>query len=166
MSNSVELAYQKYCEERFSLPTEADVLALEKRLKITLPEHYRNYLLNWNGGYFLEPCITPPEEGGVLDCPTSSFQTMFGIGAPLIDDGDVYAELGQLSDILTWDNNDPVIMLPIGDTVMGAYIVMNTLIDDEGFGCVALRTFDSLFWLADSMEDFFALFGDKRETQW
>jgi hypothetical protein len=43
--------------ERFPLPTEKDVENLEARIKCRSPENYRQFLLDYNGGFFNDPEI-------------------------------------------------------------------------------------------------------------
>src|SRR3954468_6307138 len=72
-----EAAYRKFCKERFPLPTEEQVAALEGRIGISFPEHYRQFVLNYNGGWFTEPQIVPPTKG----CPVDRLTVLDGIGA-------------------------------------------------------------------------------------
>jgi hypothetical protein len=75
--NTIESAYRPFSSERFPLPTEAQVRALEMRIKVDSPEDHRQILLDFNGGYFTEPEIVPVREG----CPEDALTQSNGIGA-------------------------------------------------------------------------------------
>lgn len=142
----IAYAYESFCETRFPLPSEADVTALEQRIGVTLPDDYRRYLLEYNGGFFDDALI--PQHGE--DRPLTELETMNGIGA-----ADECAELGLRQDILLFDDNEPPQILPIGRT-LGNYLILLVTHPDEN-GSILLRTFTESFWLADGIEDFFAL---------
>jgi hypothetical protein len=57
--SAIDLAYAKFCKKRFPLPTERQVSDLENRIGIRLPADFRQFILDYNGGYFTEPDITP-----------------------------------------------------------------------------------------------------------
>ncbi len=75
--NSIEGAYRHFLDERFALPSEAQVAELEARWHIELPPDYRQFLLQYNGGYFTEPQII----SSAPDCPTDRLNNLGGIGA-------------------------------------------------------------------------------------
>lgn len=146
---SIEYAYNSFCEERFPLPTEKQVSDLEQRIGVTLPNDYREFLLEFNGGVFSEPDILPPSD----DCPSDCLTFMHGIGSTLED----VAELASNLDLALFDDNDPVQILPIGSTMMGNLILLGTHPDDRG--CIYLKKAfsDSSFLLAEGIEEFFEL---------
>jgi hypothetical protein len=76
---------------------------------------------------------------------------MLGIGAP-----HPYKELGSEWTLALWEDNDPPVVLPIGNTPMGFYIVL-VLEEADDYGQVLLRTFEEFYYLADNMRSFFEL---------
>jgi hypothetical protein len=83
---TIEFAYRRFSRKRFPLPTEAQVRTLERRIKVAFPDDYRQFLLEYNGGYFTEPAIMPVSEG----CPQDALAFLSGIGASHPE-----AELGE-----------------------------------------------------------------------
>lgn len=73
--DSIESAYQQFSRKRFPLPTEAEVAALESKVKIRFPDDFRRFLLEYNGGYFNDPVITPTTEG----CPEDALIFISGL---------------------------------------------------------------------------------------
>jgi len=150
---TIEDAYRKFSTERFPLPSQSQLDELERRIGVAFPEDYRQFVLQFNGGYFTEPEITPVGEG----CPESMLTCLYGIVA-----SHPYAELGQPSDIGLFDDNDPPKIVPIGDTPMGSLIILVT--EAEGRGEIFLKeAYGDFYFLADSIEEFFELL---REPPW
>lgn len=149
--STTEQAYSKWCKERFPLPTKRDIFELEERISVRFPEHYRGYLLEWNGGRFREPDIVDSTE-----CRLDSLLWMSGIHAP-VD----YAVLGRQYDLSLFEDNDPPIIIPIGRTTTNGLIMINAVIGDESDGTVFLRTIQQeTIPLCDTMEEFFTLLRD------
>ena len=145
MSNT-ESVYGKYCDGRFPLPSEEDVIKLETRLGVSLPPEYRQYILNYNGGYFSDPTIVSTNP----DCPEDGLSTLWGIHAPL-----PFAELGH--DVINFDDNTPAQILPIGDTTRGNLLFIVTHPRDYGNVCMKIAFSSNAFFLAESLEEFFLL---------
>jgi hypothetical protein len=151
---TIENAYDRFSVERFPLPSDAQLSALEQRLGIVFPDDYRQFILEYNGGYFKCPEITPVGEG----CPLETLQILFGIGPSHWE-----AELGRPSDIALFDDNDPPKIVPIGRTGMGGLIILDTAPGD-GQGAIFLKkAFGNFYYLLDGIEAFFALL---REPTW
>jgi hypothetical protein len=74
---TIKNAYDRFAVERFPLPSQPQLSELERRLGVVLPDDYRQFILEFNGGYFKEPEITPIGEG----CPQDTLEILFGIGA-------------------------------------------------------------------------------------
>jgi len=149
MNPVIEAAYERFQVKRFPLPTEEQVVALERRLKIPLPGHYRQFILEFNGGCFPEPSpfITPLHE----ECPWDCLNVLWGIGASY-----TFAELAH--DVDLFDGNDPPIILPIGNTDMGNLLYLTTQdAPDYGSVCLKLAFSWTCFVIADTMEEFFGL---------
>jgi SMI1 / KNR4 family (SUKH-1) len=147
--NIIEQAYKFFIDERFALPSEKQVADLEVRLRIKLPEDYRRFLLDYNGGYFLSPDIIPENPS----CPVDCLKNLGGIGA-----SHPSAELGgNKYNPDLFDNNDPPAILPIGYTLMGNLIYLVT--QPEGCGVVGLKKAysDEYFDLAQGIQEFFGL---------
>jgi len=149
MNLAISKAYAQFCNGRFDLPTEHSVSSLEKRLAISLPSLYREYILDFNGGEFDDPVIPESSEH---ERPSDSLSEMYGVNT-----GTTYAELGSANQIGLWDDNSPrIVMLPIGYTVTGYFILMS-LEDDIVSGSIWLRTFSESLWIAANIEEFFTL---------
>ncbi len=99
------------------MPTEAQVAELERRIGVKFPHDYRKFVLEFNGGDFSEPEITPVGEG----CPQDSLEILFGIGASHEE-----AELGTPERIALFEDNDPPKIVPIGYTGMGGLVILDT----------------------------------------
>ncbi len=150
---NIEHAYRRFSKERFPLPGEMQVAALEQRLGVVLPDDYRQFLLEFNGGYFNEPEIDPVGE----DCPQDTLEILFGIGASHRE-----AELATPPTMGLFDENDPPIIMPIARTGMTGLIVMTT--EAEGRGSIFLKqAFGGFYYLTDGIDEFFSLL---REPTW
>lgn len=154
MSGRIEAVYRAFPVQRFPLPTAGQVADLEARLRIQLPAHYRDFVLRYNGGYFPEPypLIVPPQR----ECRLHGLRTLWGIGATY-----PFAELG--SDIDLFDDNDPPTILPIGNTTGGHLLYLITEdCEERGNVCLKLAFEWTVFGLAATMDDFFALLARDR----
>ncbi len=125
---------------------------LERRLKIRLPQEYRSFLLEFNGGYFEDADIVPVEEG----CPQDGLDYLCGIAS---GDGQMLSELGNAIDVDLFDNNDPMVSLPIGGTGMGGLIVLS-LWPEEAGTILYKKPLGDFYLLADGIEEFFELLTD------
>jgi hypothetical protein len=124
------------------------VRTLELRIKVEFPDDYRQFILDFNGGYFVEPDIESASEG----CPQDALTFLSGIGAYHRE-----AELGEPGILTLFDDNDPPKILPIGDTIMGGLIILDTAPGD-GRGTIYLKqAFGDFYYLADGIEEFFTL---------
>jgi SMI1-KNR4 cell-wall len=150
----IQSAYDRFCKERFPLPSESQLSALEERIGVIFPDDYRRFVLEFNGGYFKCPEITPVGDG----CPQATLDSLYGIGA-----SHRTAELGRPQSIALFDDNDPPKIVPIGYTGMGGLIILDTA-PGEGQGTIFLKKeFGDFYYLTDGIEDFFALL---REPTW
>lgn len=146
--SAIDFAYRRFSRKRFPLPTEAQVRALEKRVKVEFPDDYRKFLLEFNGAYFIEPEITPVGEG----CPQDALTFLSGLGASHVE-----AELCDSRTMGLFDDNDPPKILSIGDTAMGGLIILDTA-PGEGRGNIHLKkAFGDFYYLAEGIEEFFSL---------
>jgi hypothetical protein len=67
------------------------------------------------------------------------------------------AELGRLSYLCLFDDNDPPKIVPIGCTPMGSWIILDTA-PGEGRGAIFFKqAFGDFYYLADGIEEFFGL---------
>jgi hypothetical protein len=142
----IRYAYSQFATERFPLPSEEQVLALEKRIGLNLPADYRDYILNFNGGYFSEPEIeTDDEESG-----GDGLHYMFGI-----DSGHECSELADSVTLSIFEEIGPM-FFPIGYTALGGFIVI--VIEEADWGTVYLKkAWGDFHYLADDVEEFFGL---------
>jgi len=144
--SSIEYAYARWARKRLPLPTEQQVAELESRLGVELPEDYRQYLLEFNGGVFEDPEILSPEDG----FPQRGLEVMYGVDSQL--DG---TRLGEPWQIALFDDNDPLIALPIGDTAFGDLIILATATENRGV-IYFKQASGGWFELAEGIEEFFA----------
>jgi len=145
---TIDDAYRRFARVRFPLPTENQLAEVEQRIGIILPDDYRQFILKFNGGDFGEPDITPVGDG----CPEDALTYLSGIGAS--HEG---AELGTLSMMCLFDDNDPPKIVPIGYTIMGGLILLDTA-PGEGRGEIYYKEpFGDFYWIAESIEEFFKL---------
>lgn len=151
---TIQSAYDRFAVERFPLPSESELAELESQIGVRFPEDYRQFLLEFNGGYFNEPDITPVGDG----CPQDSLEILFGVGASHWE-----AELARPEEINLFDDNDPPKIIPIGCTSMGGLIILDTA-PGEGQGAIFLKkAFGDFYFLVDGIEAFVALL---REPTW
>src|SRR4051812_17999788 len=127
--SAIEAAYQKYCRKRFPLPTEKQVTELEKRIGITFPDDFRQFILNYNGGLVYNPSIEPTKK----KCPPHALDVVYGIGA-----SHPSAELASPAHLVRFDDNDPPLVVPIGYTVMGNLLIVLTHPEPEDRGVVMM----------------------------
>jgi hypothetical protein len=145
---TIENAYAQFAKERFPLPSEGQLAELERRIGVRFAEDYRELILKFNGGYFIEPEITPVGDG----CPQDTLEILFGIGASHSE-----AELARPLDLTLFDDNDPLKIIPIGRTGMGGLIILDTAPGD-GNGAIFLKqAFGDFYYLVDGIEAFMAL---------
>ncbi len=151
---TIKNAYDRFSAKRFPLPGDAQLSELERRLRIAFPEDYRQFILEFNGGYFKEPEITPIGDG----CPQDTLAILFGIGASHKE-----AELGRPGSTALFDDNDPPKIIPIGRTGMAGLIILDVA-PGEGNGAIFLKkAFGDFYYLVDGIEAFLALL---REPTW
>jgi hypothetical protein len=114
---AIDNAYRRFSRGRFSLPTEVQLEESEQHIDLVFPEDFRQFILEYNGGYFRDPQITPLGVG----CPQDALTLLSGIGAS----HDI-AELGESSTIDLFEENRPPKVVPIGYTTMGGLIILDT----------------------------------------
>ncbi len=150
---TIENAYAQFGKERFPLPSEGKLAELEGRISVRFPDDYRKFILEFNGGYFKCPEITPIGEG----CPLETLEILFGIDASHPE-----AELGRPDRTALFDDNDPPKIIPIGRTGMGGLIILDSAPGD-GNGAVFLKkAFGDFYYLVDGIEAFLRFCGIRR----
>jgi hypothetical protein len=150
----IDEVYARFAITRFPLPSERDIAELEKRTECRFPENYRQFLLQFNGGYFSDPEIAQVGDG----FPNDSLRNLFGIRAPHEE-----AELGLPRRTALFDDNDPPKILPIGLTSMGGLIILDVAPGD-GQGAIFLKVaFGGFHYLCESIEEFCELL---KEPDW
>ena len=140
------------CSQAISASYRGTSAQLEERIKVEFPLDYRKFLLEFNGGYFNEPEISPVSEG----CPLDALTQLNGIGAP-----DRSAELGEPVTLGLFDDNDPPKILAIGDTAMGGLIILDTAPGEERGAIYLKQAFGDFYYLAKGIEEFFSLLRER-----
>jgi hypothetical protein len=134
--------YSDCLDTAFTLPSEVDLLAFEAGVGAKLPEQYRQFLLQHNGGYFQDVVVN--FGGGLGD----GLDYLSGIGASFPD-----AELGE--DLDVFDDNDPLKILPIGYTQCGSFLLLGVADDIRGQVWVQISEDEEFKLIADSFIEFF-----------
>jgi hypothetical protein len=117
------------CDET-NTPTDAvEIREAESHLRIRLPNDLKEYLIRQNGGFFRSlRILTPfdPVEGDRLE-------SLFGInpkfsGKSTYDcdehDDDLLDWIGDPGNLMLFENNNPIVVLPIGRTLLGHLVVI------------------------------------------
>ncbi len=147
---NIQYAYARYASERFPLPTEAQLSALERQIEVQFPPDFREYVLEYNGGKFRNPEISPVGSG----CPSEGLHVMYGIDA-----GVPSVELGTPWHLSLFDGNSPPRIVPIGITGTGSLIILG--VEEDNYGQIFLKqAFGEFFYLADDIDEFFAQLSD------
>lgn len=156
---TIDSIYSTCCEDRFPLPTDDEVAALEKRLKLRFPKEYRAFLLKYNGGRFSyslasivfpEPLTVVWRDGKVTH-DSDGLESMCGFHPTHPTD-----ELGRAFDINLFDGNDPIQLLVIGRTVTGSLLLMDMLPGAEGEILIKFPN-EYAYTIADNINEFFRL---------
>ena len=150
---AIDTAYEKFCKKRFQPPAESEILRVEGRIGVSLPDDYRDILAKYNGGVFNEPDIVPTVE----NCPEDCLTFLHGIGATFPE-----AEIAREANLALFDDNDPVQLLPIGYTMMRGFIILATYVDDRG-DIFYKKAFGNFYYLCDGIRDFFLLLNGAHE---
>ena len=108
---AIQTAYDRFCIERFPLPSEDGLQELEQKIGIVFPDDYRRFILDFNGGYFNEPEIAVGK-----DPPHDVLTFLCGLNSSHEE-----AELGGYLPLFT--DNDPPKVFPLGGTPLGGLIV-------------------------------------------
>lgn len=140
----MEECYAKYCKTRFPLPKESQVKALEKKLGVPLPKAYREFLLEFNGGFFRDPDIKTQDSA----CPEDSLAQLNGIGASL-----PCADIGSPANLSLFEDNTPAKILPIGYTLMGNLLLLDLVGKTAGRVLLKVAFSKKVFVVADSISE-------------
>lgn len=147
---AIERVYKQHCIQRFSPPKPAEIELVETRLGNGLPQSYRQYLLEYNGGIFDEPELQLHDQS----IPAEHVSFMCGITS---EEG--MAALARKQDLAIFEDNFPVELLKIGSTVSGGLLllVIDPDCEDED-GDIAVKTVGhGIQFLADDIYSFFEL---------
>lgn len=148
MQSVVVSVYERFCTQRFPLPSTARIAEIEKRLGVSLPVTYVNFLLSFNGGYFDDPRLVYSSPG----FPPDGLGTLYGIGAV-----DSFAEFGSDESISVFEDNYPAQVVPIGYSTIGNLIVLVTRDEDRGAILIKRAYEQAVARVASTIEDFFGL---------
>lgn len=155
--NVIEEIHKLCCSDPFPLPTAEQVQALQNRWDISFPENYRAYLVRYNGGFFDGPIIRLPEpitvqwRDGLVTHHELALDTLYGLCATHRS-----AELGSESSVNTFDDNDPVQLLPIGYTASGCMLLMDFYPGLEGNILVKFPS-EKAYKIAEDFDQFLSL---------
>jgi hypothetical protein len=153
MSSLIDDCYRRFSTERFLIPSEAEVAEFQRRIGVQLPERYRQFLLEYNGGYFNEPRIRAADP----ETPSDSLTCLHGLGASQED-----GELDVKWRLNLFEDNSPPKVLPIGHTALGGSVVLVTQPQDSGT-ILFKKVFGDFYYLADGIEEFFGLLHERSE---
>lgn len=151
--STITYAYNRFCIKRFPLPRERQFDDLEWRINVQFPASYRQFILEFNGGYFNDCGISSPDP----QCPDDGLRALAGIGASHLE-----AELGSLSDLSLFDDNTPAEIMVIGRTTCAGLIIMRVRYEDIG-SIYLKQAYGGFYYLADDIGEFFGLLHDDVE---
>lgn len=152
----IALAYCRFSQERYPLPTESQVEEVEKRLGVRLPNDFRDFILEYNGGYFSDPRIGAPTD----EWPLDSLCAIDGIGASDPDD-----ELANDFIMRIFTDNDPPFLLPFSYTNNGNLLILSLKGEDRGAIYMQQAGTREWFLIANNIEEFFGLLRDSSECE-
>lgn len=120
----IEDAYRKSSTDRFPLPSEEQLAELESRVRVVLPQDYRQFVLQQRRVFQRARDYTGRRgmSTGWPDLPP--WHRCVALG-------------GRTGYLALFDYNDPPIILPIGQTSMGGLIILTT--EAEGRGEILLK---------------------------
>jgi hypothetical protein len=147
--NAIEASYRAFLKRSFPLPSEDRVGELETRLGVPLPSDYRRFIMEYNGGYFLDPEIHVPVDA----CAIDALDVLAGVGAT-----NPFDELGAAGGFTPaiFDDNEPVEFLPIGYTLAGNLLYMDVRSTEyRGAIWMKIANSDKCIFLADGIDQFF-----------
>ena len=137
--------YRNFCTRAFALPKEEKLRNLEGYCRVKLPESFRRFVLEHNGGEFSEPSFFVKELGKGF-----GLATLFGCGTE--DSNDL------IQNVDLFDDNIPTIILPIGCTSGNSLLLLVT--EDLEKGSIRLKEpwVDGSVFVAKNLDEFFLLF--------
>lgn len=152
--NIIRDVYDKCCTSRFPLPTEQRVREVEQVISAKVPEAYRSFLLEFNGGVF-ENAIAIPRKpiaakwrDGIAVHDDLSIEILNGIDATFA--------FGMSSDYAVYENNSPLKLLPIGYAGAQGLLVLGMSGDIRDSVFVHF-SYDIPIEIATNVVDFFRL---------
>lgn len=145
-NETIESAYQSFCRTRFSLPTMADILSFETRFGLSLPNDYRQFLGEFNGGVFSDPDIVVTDP----DCPEDCLTLLYGLSVVPPS-----ADLARPANIAIFGPAGTREVLPIGYTLMGNLLYVLLAGPERGTIGLKQASSDNYFQLAKGIEVFF-----------
>ncbi len=141
-----------FCDTRYPSITQARIDEVQAKFCVSLPRDYQDFLLAYNGGYFIGAVEYPvrdfPVEGANQ---TLSVNALCGIDAPVSCNN-----LAATSNLMEMPG-DEIEYLVIGSDPGGFLICLVVIQDPDYFGIVALKTFRDWFTIANSFTEFLAL---------
>ncbi len=142
----IEFIYKSHVSTQFLIPSEKQVLELESRIGVKLPESLRRFILQHNGGFFKDLEFTI-KIGNAQRAERLDF--ISGVNAQI-----PVAELGRHEDLEIFENNVPPRLLPIGYTAMGSMPLVSTQQDDSGTIYLKFAHDERIFFLAENIFEF------------
>lgn len=140
--------YSKHVREEFPRPTLQQVEEFETRIGNKLPKSFRQFVQNFNGGYFLQLGI-PGSEPNAPRIDELDFLSGFNATSQM-------AELGYEGMVDIYEDNEEgnISILPIGYTAAGCMVIL--LIAGEGKGEVygKLPYEDEYYLIASTFDGF------------
>lgn len=119
--NVIRAVYDRYCTQRFALPTEQRLCEVEAVIGARFPEEFREFILQFNGGVFDNALAIPRSpisakwRDGIAVHHDLSIEILCGIDAPF--------KLGGPSDYAMFENNVPLKLPPIGYAEEGTLVL-------------------------------------------
>ncbi len=141
-----------FCDTRYPSVTQARIDEVQAKFGVSLPRDYQDFLLAYNGGYFIGTVEFPVQDFPIDGCnQTISVNELSGIDAPVSCN-----DLAATSNLMEMPD-DEIEYLVIGSDPGGFLICLVVIDDPDYFGIVALKTFQDWFTIANSFTEFLDL---------
>jgi hypothetical protein len=143
---SINDLYLRFSKTRQSLPNTDDIAVFENAIQKQLPDDFKKFLLEYNGGVFDNPYIYAHSDVPFRD----RLDVLFSLNS-----SEKYADL--LGSTYLFDDNIPCILLPFGYTISGNLLVLDFLENVNGTVLLKIASSNQFYHFATSFTEFMEL---------